>query len=683
MHKTFTEVEAVLAEALPGYESRPPQQVLARHVEEVFNRPENFILVGGEKVHDMAHLFGQAGCGTGKSLGYLIPAIESGKRTIVSVTTKALQDQLATKDLPFLAEHLEPFSYTVLKGRTNYFCGNKAADADESEVPRLSEMVRLASAEGFGGTRADFPFEIDDRAWSMVAAEAEDCQANDCKDLGGCHAEMARQRAKECRIVVVNHALFFTDLIVKELFEDNPGLLDEYDAVVFDEAHEAADVCGDVIGGQFSEGTIRSLVGQVRSWAVKFTDAGEEPFAAVLADVTAAAGDLFAKLPVNEKESTHRLTPEDLDALADELGALYDAIRAMAGALSAAKISADADYDRAKKRRDRVRRQGNSTYQRLIEIITADFASIVRWVEIERKQRNGTWETRKVIKVAPIEVGPWLSRVLFAKTPCVMVSATMAVKGSFTFAAQRLGVAEGTYTGVDVGSPFDFGHQTRLYIPTHLVEPSPKNLPVWEGQVNQEILDLIKASRGRALILFTSVKQMKATYEALAKRIPYEVKMQGQDSVPNLSAWFASNTHGVLFGTRSFFTGFDIQGEALSLVVIAKMPFPVPTEPLTAARCEAIEAKGGNSFSDYTIPVMSLVLQQAFGRGVRHTSDMCAVAILDPRMITKGYGKTILRDLPPAPVVKTLAEVEEFFVEVDAHFGTAAPTAAPTASLAF
>ncbi len=683
--KTFADAEIRLAQTLPGYESRVPQQTLARAVEEVFANGENFIedhpalAVSPSRTH----LFGQAGCGTGKSLGYLIPAILSNKRVIISVTTKALQDQLANKDLPFLEEHLGiTFSWTVLKGRANYFCGSKANDADESEVPRLSEMVRLASVPGFGGTRADFPFEVPDREWSQVASESDDCAAYDCKESGICHAEIARARAKECRLVVVNHALFFTDLIVKSRSEESVGMLDEYDLVIFDEAHEAAEVAGNVIGGQFSEGTLRALTGQIRSWAAKFSVEGEEHFSGSIAALLSSASDLFAALPVPQGKTTARLREEQLDGVAEQLGAVHDALKAIAGDLSSSKISPDVDGDRARQRRDKVRRMGNSTYKRLIEIITADFASVVRWVEVERKNVRGTWETRKVIKVAPVEVGPLLHEMLFSKTPAIMVSATMAVKGEFTFIAERLGVAPGTYSGLDVGSPFDFASQTRLYVPITLPEPKGQDVAVWEQQANQEILDLVKITRGRALVLFTSVKHMKAAYTAVGRMLPYTVKMQGQESVKDLAAWFATDTHGVLFGTKSFFTGFDIQGESLVNVIVAKLPFAVPDEPLTEARMDAIEARGGNSFSEYTIPVMSLVLQQAVGRLIRHTSDKGIVSVLDPRMLTKGYGKAILRDLPPMPVVKSLDEVRDFAAEVDLHFGTE-PEPATTAALAF
>ena len=677
--KTFAEAETVLAAALPGYEARTQQQTLARAVEAVFANPDNFTPIRLDEPTNRKHLFGQAGTGCGKSLGYLIPAILSGRRTMISVTTKALQDQLTGKDLPFLEKYLGvPFTLCSLKGRANYFCSTKAAEADESEVLGLADIMRQASEPGFSGLRDDFSREFSAKEWALLCADADDCKANDCKDRGGCFAEDARTRAKACRIVVINHALFFTDLMIKGLWDTSTGMLDEYDAVVLDESHEAAAIAGEAMGGTFSEGSIRSLTGNIRSWMAKSSTEGEGTVSAEIADLLAASATLFKALPGGEGQ-TKRLVAADLDKLADELGGVYDSLKTLAAKFAASKISPDVDYTKAKARKDRIRRQGNGTYSRLIEIITTDFASLVRWVEIESKIFKGRTEQRKVIKVAPVDVAPFLREALFSQTPVIMVSATLAVKGQFEFAATQLGVDN--YTGIDVGSPFNFTSQARLYVPKHLPEPKGANVAVWETMVIEEIVDLIKASQGRALVLFTSLKQMRAAYESVNRRVPFTVKMQGQESPKDLSAWFAKETHGVLFGSKSFFTGVDIQGESLVNVIVSKMPFPVPTEPLTEARCDAIEARGGNAFSEYTMPVMSLILQQAVGRLIRHTNDRGVVSILDPRIRTKAYGKSILRDLPPLPVVTEIGAVQDFFATVNTHFGTK-ETAAPPAALA-
>jgi ATP-dependent DNA helicase DinG len=244
---------------------------------------------------------------------------------------------------------------------------------------------------------------------------------------------------------------------------------------------------------------------------------------------------------------------------------------------------------------------------------------------------------------------------------CILTSATLAVKGSMRYIASRLGID--SFTPLDVGTPFDFAHQARIYVPVTLPEPKGSKVEMWEAQATQEIVDLIKVSEGRALVLFTSIKHMRAAFASVKIQLGdrYAMKMQGQEPPKALGAWFVEDNSSVLFGTKSFFTGVDFAGEACSLVIIAKMPFPVPTEPMTEARVEAIEAAGGSGFGDYTIPVMSLVLQQAAGRLIRHRNDRGVVAILDPRIVSKSYGKQILRDLPPMGFTTKIAEVQTFF----------------------
>lgn len=662
--QTFADAEEVLAASLPGYESRQPQQVLAQGVERLFAKPEHFAPYSGDPENypdwvrpGLTHFLGQAGTGTGKSLGYLIPALLSGRRVVVSVTTKALQSQLQSKDMPFLEEHLGvDFSWCVLKGRSNYLCVNRLALVTENDVPDLPGITRLMQDPHFDGLNEtiarELGHEIPYQSWNLICADSEECHENQCSPHT-CYAERARAEAQTANLVIVNHALFFTDLVVKSW--GMGGMLGDYDAVIFDEAHEMEEVAGNTLGGEISEGAFTSALGQIRRWARENADDQGTSLGDPMSAVAQTSVALFERL------SDGRLTDGRIADVANELGALYEALTSLRQALRESKIEHVSNHDRAYKRKRSLLRRLNSIDERMRQVVASPQTEIVRWVETERTRRG---EQRKVIKLAPILVAPFLYRWLFTKTPCVLVSATLAVKNSFNHICQRLGIPS-PYEGLDVGTPFDYPTQGRLYVAAHLPEPKGADQSAWQAGATNEIAALLKASNGRALVLFTSVKHLRETAAALEVMCP-GLDIRKQYDAPNgeLTDWLKdhdpSGRGRVLLATKSFFTGVDIPGEALSLVIIAKMPFPVPTEPLTAARMEAVEAAGGNSFADYTVPVMSLVLQQAAGRLIRHREDRGVVAILDPRLTTKGYGKTIVRDLPPMRPCFDLAEVEAF-----------------------
>lgn len=682
----FVEAMQKVSTALPGWESRPEQETFAQRVEQTIAANGPFIATeqGAPR-----HLFAQAGTGTGKALGYLIPAVLSGHRTIISVTTKALQSQLENLDLPFLQQHLGVhFSWTILKGRSNYVCLNRMALADESEVPGLPALVRQASAPGFGGERGDFTGEITDAQWRLICSESDECK--DCGDpesTGRCFANEARVRAQESTIVVVNHALLATTLMIEAETAGQVTMLGEYDLAIIDEAHEFADVCSGAIGGRFSMGAVRHLSSQIQSWASRYAQGGDAEFLAPLGSLVTAAEDLFSALPESRDHDSVRITVEHIEGAIEQMSTFYDTMARVGGLLKNAKVAPDVDFVVAKKRRDRISSSANSLHKRFLQIVSAEFTEVVRWVEYEQRKdrRTGRPEWVKVIAVAPISVAPFLSEFFYAKHPTVMVSATMVVKGTFDFAARQLGVSSDSYTGIDVGTPFDYGTQARIYTP-HLPDPKTET-PAWESAVIEEIVDLVKASGGRALILFTSVAHMRRTHAAIGRRLRgMTVKMQGQETVAELSNWFSrspeTGEQSVLMGVKSFFTGFDIRGEALTNVIIVKMPFPVPSEPLFAARCDKVQIEGGNPFGDLTIPMMSLVFQQAAGRLIRSKADRGIITILDPRIATKGYGKKIIKDLPPAPVVTDLPTVKAFFSEVADHFGFEDKVAPVTTSLA-
>lgn len=632
--ETFSDAEAILASSLDGYEARPPQQELARMIERCLS--QNISSEDGPTA-----LIAEAGTGTGKSIAYLIPAILSPKRVVVSTATKALQDQIGGKDLPFLAEHLGvPFSYVVLKGRSNYFCGN-AATENGSDAGLVARLDKIAGEGDWNGQRDTMPFVVSDAEWATVAASTDLCSELDCNDVeahyGGlaCFAARARAQARVADLVVVNHALLFTDVAVREATDGMANLIGPVDAVVLDEAHEAENYATMVLGHSLSEGSYASTGAVLRGAARDVGVDLDVPLGRVQQEVEAYFGTL----------EPGEVSAEILEAMEPMLMALLD-LREACWAVSAPRDHKRWTYA--------TRRLGN-LIDRTIATATKPLSDLVREVAIERTKGGSP---RKVLKAQPVRVDGFLRDTLWANTIGVLVSATILVDGKADYIADRLGVDR--QVSLDVGTPFDYVEQALLYVP-NLPVPAGKTRDEWEAHAVEETLRLVRAAGGRALLLFTSVKNMNRSYEMLRNRLADYTLLKQYDA-PNhvLAERFKDEETSVLFGVSSFFTGVDFQGDTLRLVVIDKMPFPVPTDPIVKARQQDIKRRGGNDFAEYTVPEMTLPLKQGFGRLVRTSSDWGVVAILDSRMTSKGYGKTVIRSLPDAPLVTSFDEVEAF-----------------------
>jgi ATP-dependent DNA helicase DinG len=676
----FETAQDNLAASLPNYERREKQSRLAHKIESQ---------IRGEGTSRHALL--QASTGTGKSLAYLIPAILSGKKVVVSTATKALQDQIVGKDLPFLQEHLGvDFTYAMLKGRSNYVCRASVEGLEGDDAPLKTTVEKVFEAKkdatDFLAERDDF--DIEDRVWPKLTVSSSECPGrSECPFGDECFVEKARANAMNAQVVVVNHSLLLTDAWLDEVSNGNGTLLPDYEVLIVDEAHELAEYASSVWGVTLKENQLLKLGTDVGVHIGRFDAELARELSMVVHEYTDGVTNLWKSL------SEGRLRQNEVIELADHIITVSAELQEILDIVKSAKPrknnnSAEQNKKLAAAHLKIVRRIENmiDTVQSLI---TDDFSEVVRWVSIEPTLVRGRKGVDiKVINSVPIEVGKILERELWATdrlcrkcdgkvsdSTCgrcndrrtktnitsLLLSATLSIGGQFDYVSNQLGLS--SYDSFDVGTPFDFPNRARLYVPAHLPEPNSDSRS-WEGMSISEIDKLVRASDGRALLLFTSNKQMRSAYEVLSSRLPYTCFIQGSESNKVLAGKFMEDTHSVLFATKSFFTGVDFQGSACSLVVMDKLPFAVPTDPVFQARCEAIEARGGNTFNDYTIPMMTLILQQGFGRLIRHTEDTGVVAILDRRLTTKGYGKRIVRALPDAPLITTMDEVSDFFESV-------------------
>jgi ATP-dependent DNA helicase DinG len=657
---SYAEVEAKMAELIPGYERRLPQVALAE--------------LNSQALADGFHLLAEAGCGTGKSFANLIPSIlwttagrsadGEPRRVVYATATKALQDQITDRDLPNLQNFFDKhfgikFNYALLKGRSNYLCINRARSVDPSEVADLGAILRIAEDLSFGGEKADFEaalgHEIPFGEWAKVRAESDNCSVHSCSQNKECFAAQARLRASTAHIVVVNHAVLFADLLFFN------ALIGEYSAVIFDEAHEAREYARSALGNEFTEGSLRGLLAEARNLVNREYSEHAQALLEAQRDAVGAQTALFASfddLPqIKSGQSTARLGQADIVLNQDGWADFILAIQVYAGVL--ARIAPQLDTMKSKdllpyeRRLQILKKRSANLAAKVTDLVLADFDELVRWVTVEGPRND----RKRVINSCPIDVGPWLRENLWENVTAILTSATLQVSGKFDFIARQLGLD--SYRELNVGTPFNFTEQAITFVP-NLPDPSRERAAFDNAAVN-EIRSLVTASNGRALVLFTSIKAMRDAHAALEGLLPFTCLMQGQAPNKVLAAQFAADTHSVLFATRSFMTGVDFQGETLSLVIIDKLPFPVPTEPLFEAEAEWLERRGGNAFTGLSVPMMSLIMSQAAGRLIRHRSDRGVIAILDPRICSKGYGKRILKTLPPAPLVRDLAAVKGFF----------------------
>jgi ATP-dependent DNA helicase DinG len=576
------------------------------------------------------HLVVQAGTGTGKSLAYLVPAVLSGKRVVVSTATKALQDQLAHKDLPFLKEHLGiDFEFAVLKGRSNYLCrqrmrevagGDDTLELDDEvgamgrEVARLIEFGQDPSTTG---DRADLDFEPRPRAWSAVSVNAMECPgAAKCPSGDDCFAERARQTAALADVIVVNTYLYATHLATGGF------VLPDHDVVIFDEAHELEDVAASNLGLELSAGRFRAMARL----------AGPLANASVV-DELESAGMLFESALADWRGQ--RL-PADLG---DRLGAVVALADERARRLVASVRTSDGD----EARKARAMQAGGHLVGDLA-VVAAVKEGNVAWVE-------GPVHS-PVLKVAPIDVSAVLASQLWGERTAVLTSATIPPN-----LVARLGLPPETDV-LDVGSPFPYQEHGLLYCARHL--PDPRD-PGYEAAMIDELEALITAAGGRTLALFTSWRAMTAASDALRDRLPFTVLAQSDLPKPALIRAFTEDEQACLFATMGFWQGVDVPGRSLSMVVLDRLPFPRPDEPLMQARRDKA---GPAAFRLIDLPRAATLLAQGAGRLIRSATDRGVVAVLDPRLSKANYARDLVAALPPMRRTRHRADVEQFLTDV-------------------
>ncbi len=630
LSQAFFGPQGLLARSLPGYEERPTQERLAEAVGRVLEQ-------GGL-------LLAEAGTGTGKTLAYLLPAVELGRRVVISTGTKALQEQLVSKDIPLLAQALgRELNVAVMKGRGNYLCLLRFASfaragtfrrLDEVPLFRSVEAWAQKTASGDRGEIEDLPDSVD--FWREVSAASENCIGQTCPEFDACFVTRMRQQALEADLVVVNHHLLCADLAVKD--GSYGAVIPPYDTVILDEAHLIEDVATQYFGSHVSSLRIEDLCRDVE----RELKAGKLDAREVLAEVASIRhrAERFFKLLLHSPG--RRLTPDWMNPREAEES------RALITRLEGLRTSILALTQRPEPLSVLASRTG-TLRDELLFVLSAEEDNHVYFVEV--RGRN------VLLRATPIDVAETLRELLFDPIrAAVLTSATLAVDGGFDYLQARLGI-EATEQLL-LASPFDFGRQAILYVPRGMPEPQS---PAFVERAAEQVLRLLKTSRGRAFVLFTSYANMNAVAERVAGALPFPILIQGEAPKAVLLDSFRSLPGAVLFATASFWQGVDVVGEQLSCVIIDKLPFASPGDPVVAARIDRLKRQGGNPFAEYQVPVAVLMLKQGLGRLIRSASDRGILAVLDSRLIEKSYGRRFLSSLPPARLVHELAEVERFF----------------------
>ena len=652
----------LLSKTHPAYEFRRGQLQMAQAVEEA--------------LEEKRHLIVEAGTGTGKTLAYLLPVIRSGKRVIISTGTKNLQEQLFFKDVPALERALFPegdrkLSVCYMKGRNNYLCRKKLFDlTDQPVLSGLEEIEHYRAIAAWEkttqtGDRAELA-ELPEASalWHKLDARADTCLGQKCKEYDRCFITEMRRRAAESDIIIVNHHLFFADLSIKLEAEgvSDAGVLPECGAVIFDEAHELEDIAGNYFGISVSNLRMDELARDVEH-LLQREKLYTPQMSGAIQSVRERSQLFFSLLPANEGRSAFDSRREFLEENGEEFLALSQSLYRLAAELEQLPQKPEEVFTLV--------RRAQQLQVQLGFVMENEDPNTVFWIErrgfrgapgVPARQRlpaekYAGGRTNVYLQATPIEVGQILRECLWSKLEAsVLTSATLAVGGGFEYIRQRLGLDHARE--LIVTSHFDYERQAILYVPPDLPDP---RTPQFAAEATGLVRRLLEITRGRAFVLFTSYAQMNDIYERLLGQLEYPMLKQGDAPKSALLEQFRLTPHAVLFGTSSFWQGVDVQGEQLSCVIIDRLPFAVPSDPVVAARVRAIDAGGGNAFFEYQVPSAVITLKQGFGRLIRSLHDRGLLALLDNRILKKQYGRVFVESLPRYSRTTDLKKVEEFF----------------------
>lgn len=650
MEKIFGK-EGVLAKFHGEYEFREGQIKMAEAVLKAFEKKK--------------HLIVEAATGTGKTLAYLVPAIAAAlatkQRIIISTGTKNLQEQLMEKDIPFLQKAMpKKFTAAYMKGRSNYACLYRIKKAENQPILEgLDEMdyfeeIRHWSRESATGDRAEL-VTLPERLpfWSRINAKSETCIGQKCPDFEPCFITKMRERAEDADIVIVNHHLFFADLNVRG--NQYGKVLPDYGAVIFDEAHLIEDIAADYFGFQISSFQIDELGRDADSLPI--TDAViVRNLTKTVARIIGFADQFWARFNEGRgkegrfplaQNSFVRKTKDDLEPtpLGEAYFHLDDALEQLETAVAV--------YEEKMPEAESLIRRIRQTRFDLDFIVTQTEQNYVYWLE---RRGRGVF-----LRASPIDVSNLLQEKLFDKVETVvMTSATLSANGKFDFIKDRLGLDNESTDTLLAPSSFDYEKQAIIYLPRSMPEPRS---PEFSQMAAGEIIKLLNITNGRAFVLSTSFYSMNALYELVSSRVNFPCFVQGSMSKAGILEKFKETPNAVLFATSSFWQGVDVRGEQLSCVIIDKLPFAVPSDPVVAARTKYIDENGGKSFFEYSVPNAVITLKQGIGRLIRSKTDTGVIALLDSRLRTKGYGKDFLNSLPKTKITTDLKDVSEIFNE--------------------